>query len=320
MQLNNQIVIEKAKELGFDLVGFAKTDLLQDETGRLKEWLSLGYNASMEYMSRNVEKRLDVKNVLPNARSVISFAMNYYTDHHHRDEIDDSPSNKFGKVSRYAWGKDYHFIIWEKLELLEEELKNIDPEFECLSYVDTGPVMDKVWAKRAGIGWLGKHTNIITREIGSWIFLATVITNHEFEYSKPIADYCGSCTACIDACPTNAIVDEYLVDANKCISFLTIENKGEIPGKFKDQFDNWLFGCDVCQDVCPWNYKFSLPTREKDFEPMGNKEIFLEDIFKMTPDGFKQRFETSPIKRAKLWGLKRNANFLSPQRHREAEE
>ncbi len=314
MKLSNQIVIEKAKELGFDLVGFAQADLLQDENERLKEWLTLGYHSSMKYMSRNVEKRLDVKNVLPNARSVISLAMNYYTDHHHRDKNDHSSLNKFGKVSRYAWGKDYHLIIWEKLELLEEELKKIDPAFECLSYVDTGPVMDKVWAKRAGIGWVGKHTNIISREMGSWVFLATVITNHEFEYGKPIADYCGSCTACIDACPTKAIVTEYVVDANKCISFLTIESRGEIPIEFKDQFDNWLFGCDVCQDVCPWNYKLSLPTREKNFEPMGNKGILINEVLEMTIDVFKQRFETSPIKRAKLWGLKRNANFLSPQK------
>lgn len=326
MQLSNQIVIEKAMELGFDLVGFAKAELLHDENERLKKWLKLDYKASMEYMSRNVEKRLDVKNILPNARSVISLAMNYYTNHHHR-ENDHSPSNKFGKISRYAWGKDYHLIIWEKLELLEDELKKIDPTFECLGYVDTGPVMDKVWAKRAGIGWLGKHTNIITRELGSWIFLATVITNHEFEYHKLTADYCGSCTACIDACPTKAIVNEYVVDANKCISFLTIENKGEIPIEFKDQFDDWLFGCDVCQDVCPWNSKFSLPTREKNFEPTRGKEILIDEVFNMTNDEFKKRFETSPIKRAKLSGLKRNANFLSTQTcpsssrgHREAEE
>ena len=316
MKLTNQIVIEKAKELGFDLIGFAPVDLLQDENDRLKEWLTLGYHASMEYMNRNVEKRLDIKNILPNARSIISLAMNYYTDHHHKDEIDHSPSKKFGKVSRYAWGKDYHLIIWEKLELLEEELQKIDPAFECLSYVDTGPVMDKVWAKRAGIGWLGKHTNIITREMGSWIFLATVITNYEFEYGKPIEDYCGSCTACIDACPTKAIVNDYVVDATKCISFLTIENKEEIPIEFKDQFDNWLFGCDVCQDVCPWNYKFSSPTREKNFEPMENKEITLDEVLEMTNDIFKQRFETSPIKRAKLSGLQRNANFLLQQKPR----
>lgn len=311
MKISNQIVIEKAKELGFDLVGFTSAQTLPNETEHLKEWLAKGYHASMDYMTRNIEKRFDIKDILPNARSVISLAMNYYTDHHHT--IESNISDGYGKVSRYAWGKDYHIIIWEKLALFETELRKIDPAFECLTYVDTGPVMDKVWAERAGIGWLGKHTNIITRAMGSWVFLSTVITNYEFEYNKPVADYCGSCTACIDACPTKAIVNEYLVDANKCISFLTIENKGEIPAAFKNQFDDWIFGCDICQDVCPWNKKFSIQTDKKEFEPAGNKEISLNEVKEMTPEIFKQRFETSPIKRAKLWGLKRNANFLSPQ-------
>lgn len=310
MKLTNEIVVEKAKELGFDLVGFAKADLLHDETAKLGEWLERGFHASMDYMNRNIEKRLNVKNILPNARSVISLAMNYYTEHHHRKTQEESDSNKYGKVSRYAWGKDYHLIIWEKLELLEEELKNIDPEFECLSYVDTGPVMDKVWAKHAGIGWMGKHSNIITREMGSWIFIATIITNYDFDYNQPIANYCGSCTACIDACPTKAIVNDYVVDANKCISFLTIENKGEIPRDYKDQFDGWIFGCDVCQDVCPWNLKFSLPTREMNFGPSGNMELTLEEVNAMMNDDFKRRFEISPIKRAKLSGLQRNARFI----------
>ena len=171
-----------------------------------------------------------------------------------------SNENDKGKVSRYAWGKDYHLVIWEKLDELETMLKEIDPEFESISYVDTGPVMDKAWAVRAGIGWLGKHTNVINREIGSWFFIATLITNYEFDYSEMITDFCGTCTACIDACPTNAIVQEYVVDANKCISFLTIENKNEIPNEFKGKFDNWIFGCDICQDVCPWNQKFSVDT------------------------------------------------------------
>lgn len=320
MKLTNQIVIGKAKELGFDLIGFAPASILQNETEHLKEWLGHGYHASMEYMNRNIEKRLDVKNILPGASSVISLALNYYTDHHHSTNEEISSSGKTGKVSRYAWGKDYHLIIWEKLELLEEELQKLDPAFECLTYVDTGPVMDKAWAARAGIGWFGKHSNIITREMGSWVFLSTVITNYEFEYNEPVADFCGSCTACIDACPTKAIVDEYIVDANRCISFLTIENKGEISVDFKDQFDSWLFGCDICQNVCPWNNKFSLLTHTKDFEPCGNKEIPLDEVLAMTNDVYKQRFETSSIKRAKLWGLKRNANFLSPQRHRDAEE
>lgn len=303
-KISNQIVIEKAKELGFDLVGFASADVLDKETEKLREWLARGYQASMDYMERNFEKRFDVKNILPNAKSVISLAMNYYTNHQHKNE------NGSGKVSRYAWGKDYHLIIWDKLELLEEELKKIDSEFDCLAYVDTGPVMDKAWAVRSGIGWLGKHTNVITKEIGSWIFLATVITNYGFNYNEPIADFCGSCRACLDACPTKAIVDEYIVDANKCISFLTIENKGGISAVFKNQFDNWLFGCDICQDVCPWNKKFSELTSQKDFAPKQNKEIALEEVIEMTGDEFKSRFETSPIKRAKLTGLKRNAEFL----------
>ena len=310
MKLTNQIIVEKARELGFDLVGFAKAELLTEERERLKEWLEKGYNASMEYMNRNEDKRLDVEHILPGARSVISLAMNYYTDHHHQNEMNPFSSAESGKVSRYAWGKDYHLIMWDKLELLEEELQKIDSSFGCLSYVDTGPVMDKVWARRSGIGWMGKHSNIITRELGSWIFLATLVTNYEFDFGKPVADYCGSCRACIDACPTKAIVRDYVVDANKCISFLTIENKGEIASEFKDQFDNWLFGCDICQDVCPWNSKFSSVSSEKNFQPAGNKEIRLDEILEMSGEAFKQRFETSPIKRAKLSGLKRNANFL----------
>jgi epoxyqueuosine reductase len=304
MTLSNQIVIEKAKELGFDLIGFARADKLEKESGRLKEWLNLGYQASMDYMARNFEKRIDVKNILPDARSVISLAVNYYTEHHHKN------GEGLGKVSRYAWGKDYHLVLWKKLELLEEELKKIDPEFNSLSYVDTGPVMDKAWAVRSGIGWLGKHTNIITNELGSWVFLGTIITNYEFVYNEPVNDFCGTCIACIDACPTKAIVDNYLVDANKCISFLTIENKEDIPDNFKDQFDGWLFGCDICQDVCPWNKKLSAPSNEKDFYPRGNKEIELSEVIEMSLDQFKVRFETSPVKRTKLSGLKRNAEYL----------
>jgi epoxyqueuosine reductase len=304
MTLSNQIVIEKAKELGFDLIGFARADKLEKESGRLKEWLNLGYQASMDYMARNFEKRIDVKNILPDARSVISLAVNYYTEHHHKN------GEGLGKVSRYAWGKDYHLVLWEKLELLEEELKKIDPEFNSLSYVDTGPVMDKAWAVSSGIGWLGKHTNIITNELGSWVFLGTIITNCKFVYNEPVSDFCGTCTACIDACPTKAIVDNYLVDANKCISFLTIENKEDIPDNFKNQFDGWLFGCDICQDVCPWNKKLSALSNEKDFYPRGNKEIELSEVIEMSQDQFKVRFETSPVKRTKLSGLKRNAEYL----------
>jgi len=304
MKLTNQIVIDKAKEIGFDLIGFAPAETLNKETKLLKDWIEKGYHASMNYMERNLDKRYDVKNILPEAMSVISLAMNYYNE----ERFSNNQNN--GKISRYAWSKDYHLIIWDKLELLEEELKKIDPGFLSKSYVDTGPVMDKVWAVRSGIGWLGKHTNVISREIGSWIFLSTVITNYEFEYNKPIMDFCGTCLACLDACPTKAIVDEYVVDASKCISFLTIENKEEIPDEFSNKFENWLFGCDICQDVCPWNHKFSFPSREPEFRLTTNKEINLEDILEMDENDFNLRFETSPIKRTKLKGLKRNASYL----------
>lgn len=303
MKLTNEIVIEKAFELGFDLVGFSQAGLLNDEAERLKIWLDNGYQASMEYMSRNLNKRVDVTEILPGAKSIISLAMNYHTPYKHSDE------EGFGKVSRYAWGKDYHLIIWDKLELLEEELRKFDDDFISMSYVDTGPVMDKAWAVHSGIGWMGKHSNIINREFGSWFFIATVITNQEFIYNKPVTDLCGTCTACIEACPTNAIVEDYIVDSNKCISFLTIENKGEIGIDFFGKFDNWIFGCDICQDVCPWNKKFSQNSREINFEPV-NKSLNLSEIREMNADQFKIKFETSPIKRAKLSGLKRNAQFL----------
>lgn len=304
MKLTNQIVIAKAKELGFDLIGFARAEILEKEIKNLKEWLSKGYNATMEYMNKNIEKRFDVKNILPEAKSVISLAINYFVNDNYTNK------NGTGKVSRYAWGKDYHLIMWEKLEILEDELKAIEPSFESKSYVDTGPVMDKVWAVKSGVGWMGKHTNVISREIGSWFFLATMITNYEFEYNEQIPDHCGTCRACIDACPTGAIVNEYVLDSNRCISFLTIENKGEIPEEFKDKFDNWIFGCDICQDVCPWNKKFSKPTSEHEFNSKANKELEIDKILNMTEEEFKERFQSSPISRAKLLGLKRNAKFI----------
>lgn len=302
-KLTNQIVIEKAKQIGFDLIGFAKADLLEDETDKLKLWLDKGYQATMSYMEKNLHKKKDVKEILSNAKSVISLALNYYTPDLYSNEKD------IGKISRYAWGKDYHLIIWEKLDELETMLKELEPELETLSYVDTGPVMDKAWAVRAGIGWMGKHTNIINPNIGSWFFIATIITNYEFKYSEMITDHCGTCTACIDACPTNAIVHEYVVDANKCISFQTIENKGEIPIELKGKFDNWIFGCDICQDVCPWNNKFSLSTSLKEFYPR-SKEISLDEVLNLDEKSFKERFAESPIKRTKLKGLQRNARYL----------
>lgn len=308
MKLTNDIISKQAKAIGFNLVGFAKVDKLKEETHKLKEWISRGYQAGMKYMEKNLKKREDVSGILLNAKSVISLALNYYSDHQF------SHNKNAGKVSRYAWGKDYHLIIWQKLEELERELKKIDPEFKCKSYVDTGPVLDKVWAAKSGIGWMGKHSNIINRNYGSWIFIANIITNYEFDYSEQIPDFCGNCTDCIDACPTNAIVSDYVVDSNKCISYLTIENKGEIPGEFKSKFDGWLFGCDICQDVCPWNKKFSQLTHVLDFHPKkGNIEIDLHEISEMSNKNFQNRFADSPVLRTKLKRLKRNAIFLSDQ-------
>jgi len=310
MNLSNAIVLEKAKQVGFDLVGFAKAEILFEESGQLAEWLEKKRHAGMEYMEKNFEKRKDVTKILPGAKSVISLGLNYYaSDSYSKDNSNGKDCLSVGKVSRYAWGKDYHLIIWAMLDELEEELKNIDPNFESISYVDTGPVMDKAWAVRSGIGWLGKHTNVINREIGSWFFIANIITNSEFHYSDQIPDFCGSCTACIDECPTDAIIQEYVVDANKCISYLTIENKGGISAEFNGKFDNWLFGCDICQDVCPWNQKFPVETLIKDFHPQ-YKELGLDEVNVMNEETFKAKFRTSPIKRAKLNGLKRNASFL----------
>jgi len=306
MKLTNEIVTDIAKETGFDLVGFTGADELSEETEKLQEWLNNKHQAGMAYMERNLEKRRDVRNILPDAKSVISLALNYYTDEKHSG----LPEN--GKVSRYAWGTDYHYIIWEMLDTLIKKLKELDPEFEAVTYVDTGPVMDKVWASRAGLGWIGKHSNLITKEFGSWVFLSTVITNYEFRYSGLVTDHCGSCRRCIDACPTGAITKEYIVDANRCISYLTIENKGEIgQEEFEGKFKGWLFGCDICQEVCPWNIKFPKLSHEDKFYPEnGNREINLNEVLLMESAEFKRRFMRSPISRAKLKGLKRNAEFL----------
>lgn len=302
-KLTNEIVISKAKSLGFDLVGFAQAVELTDEIEKLNLWLDDKFQAGMSYMERNIHKRKNPREVLPDAKSIISLALIYHTPFYHSNDKD------FGKISRYAWGKDYHLIIWEKLDQLENELKAIDPNFNSISYVDTGPVMDKVWAVKAGLGWMGKHTNIINREIGSWFFIANIICNYEFEYSEQIPDFCGECTACIDACPTDAIVQPYVVDSNKCISYQTIENKNEIAEELKGKFENWLFGCDICQEVCPWNKKFSITTSLKDFYPR-NKELTYSEIMQMDEETFKEKFSDSPVKRAKLSGLKRNAKFL----------
>jgi epoxyqueuosine reductase len=304
VSIKKSLVIKLSKEFGFDLIGFSDASLLQNEIKNLKEWLNLNYHSGMDYMSRNFEKRKDVKLLLENAKSVISLGINYYNNSKFSEELDK------GKVSRYAWGRDYHNVLWEKLDEFVEEIRKVDNKFEARSYVDTGPVMDKAWAVKSGIGWMGKHTNVISKELGSWFFIATIITNREFEKDFPMQDFCGTCSACLDACPTGAIVSDYVVDSNKCISYLTIENKADIPKQYKGKFDNWLFGCDICQDVCPWNIKFSKPAMDQGFQHTENKEFELIDIIRMDQKNFRTQFYESPILRAKLKGLKRNASFL----------
>ncbi|MEJ5262013.1 MAG: tRNA epoxyqueuosine(34) reductase QueG [Ignavibacterium sp.] len=301
--ITNDTVISKAKAIGFDLVGFAKAEILEEEIDKLNIWLEKKYQAGMTYMERNIHKRKDLKEILPEAKSIISLGLIYNTPFQH------SGKNEAGKISRYAWGKDYHLIIWDMLDKLETELKEIDQNFKSISYVDTGPVMDKVWALKAGLGWMGKHTNVINREVGSWFFIANIICNYEFDHSKEIPDFCGDCTACIEACPTDAIVQPYLVDSNKCISYQTIENKEDIPLELKGKFENWLFGCDICQEVCPWNIKFSVTTLLKEFYPKYS-ELTYSEVMEMDEITFKEKFSDSPVKRTKLSGLKRNARFL----------
>jgi len=305
LQIPNTIITRLAQEEGFDLFGFSEYTVLTEETQRLTEWLKRRFHAGMNYMSKNIEKRSDPALILPEIKSVISLGIFYKTD----DVFPDNPDE--GKVSRYAWGKDYHIVIKEKLEAFTSKIVALYPGFIYCFYTDTGPVMDKVWAQRSGIGWMGKHTNIINRDKGSWFFISNIFSNAEFEYSELSEDYCGTCTACIDACPTDAIISEYQLDSSKCISYLTIENKGDIPGKYRDKFNNWIFGCDICQDVCPWNIRFSSLTKEPDFLDTKNKTIKFADLDNLTNSTFMKKYGDSPISRARLKGIRRNAGFIS---------
>jgi epoxyqueuosine reductase len=259
----------------------------------------------MNWIGNNEEKRRDPRKVLAGAKSVISVAINYYTPQKHASD----PS--MGKVSRYAWGGDYHEIVSGKLEQLLAFMRESHPGIEALVYVDTGPVLEKAWAQRAGVGWLGKHTNIISQDMGSWLFLGEIITDLELAPDVPATDHCGSCTLCIEACPTQAITEPYIVDSNRCISYLTIEHRGEIDSELADKFENWVYGCDICQDVCPWNEKFSRHSDEPGFSPRAqNLAPDLDAWLKMTQEEFSRSFKGSPMKRTKLAGIRRNAKLL----------
>ncbi len=303
---------QRAIELGFSKVGIARVEPLNEESGRLEEWLGLGYQASMEWMTRNKEKRSNPANIVPGAKSVICVAMNYYTSVQHSQE------QSIGKISRYAWGDDYHDVLTGRLKQLWAWMQAEFPGVEGKYYVDTGPVMEKVWAERAGIGWIAKHTNVITPEFGSWVFLGEIITTLELEPDVPATDHCGTCVLCIEACPTNAITEPYIVDSNRCLSYLTIEHRGKIEGEIKNKFENWIYGCDICQDVCPWNHKLSMETEEKAFKPREwNIAPVLSEWKEMQQPEFATKFKGSAMKRTKHEGLMRNVEIVLERKQRE---
>ncbi|MEP6946795.1 MAG: tRNA epoxyqueuosine(34) reductase QueG [Acidobacteriota bacterium] len=297
---------EKALAIGFDRIGIVPAVSLTAEKDRFSEWLRRGFHADMAWLEREPEKRTDPIVLFPGARSVVVVAANYFTDHKHSDVAAE------GKLSRYAWGDDYHDVVGDKLRELLAWIKSADTSADGKACVDTAPMMDKAWAVRAGLGWIGKHSNVITKELGSWVFLGELVLNIDLDYDTAIVeDHCGTCTACLDACPTLAIVEPYVVDSRKCISYATIELRSdELPPVIVDNQEGWLYGCDICQDVCPWN-RFQEPTAEVRFEPRnGETALNLEAVSRMDHDQYVTRFRRSAIKRAKLPGLKRNAAAL----------
>ena len=327
MSLTESIKRE-ARALGFDAVGIARvgesnlssavseqpdseprpvttrvTQLLYD---RLTEWLRRGYQGSMAWMARTPEKRADPRQVLPGCRSLVSVGLNYLTNH----RADERPGR--GRIARYAWGKDYHKVLGERLTQLEQAIRRLVPDAITRSYTDTGPVMEKAWAERAGLGWIGKHSNLVSAEHGSWLLLGEILTTLELEPDEPAADLCGSCTLCIQACPTNAIVEPYVVDATSCISYLTIELRGDasvIPNELQSGMGNKIFGCDDCLDVCPFNLR-AEPTQESAFQPTAlTLAPQLEALAQMSEEDFSRVFRHSPIRRAKPDGLRRNVSI-----------
>lgn len=298
----------KAKEIGFDLIGFAKAEKLGQEFDNYLSWLASGFNAKMDYLERNKEKRKDISLILENPKTIIVTATNYNTPFFHENNID----HFSGKISRYAWGDDYHDIILAKLNILSSEISNYEPESKSKCYVDTGPILEKAWAVRAGIGWQGKNSLILTKKFGSYVFLGLIVTTIEIESDQIISDYCGKCNACIENCPTGAIVQPKVVDSNKCISYWTIETKGKIdfPDNVANNLKNWVFGCDICQEVCPWNRR-KIFTREISYYPRQNQTYLdSKDIDMMDNVYFNLRFKNSPIKRAKLEGIQKTMTYI----------
>lgn len=302
-----KLVKRKCFDLGFSHVGISKSVFLEKEARRLEEWLSNDFNGKMSYMENHFDKRTDPGKLVDGAKSVISVLFNY---HNPMKQLDDNAP----KISQYAYGKDYHFVIKNKLKELQLFLTKKFGEINCRGFVDSAPVMDKVWAEKSGLGWIGKHSNLINKEVGSYFFIAELIVDIELEEDIPINDYCGTCTKCIDACPTEAIVEPYVVDGSKCISYLTIELKDQIlPNEFKDKMDNWMFGCDICQDVCPWN-RFASVHNEPQFDPHPDLlKLTKKEWEELSEETYQNLFRKSAVKRTKYSGLKRNITFLSPR-------
>ncbi|RPD50091.1 tRNA epoxyqueuosine(34) reductase QueG [Hymenobacter sediminis] len=294
----------RAAELGFMYCGISKAEFLEEEAPRLENWLNRQMNGKMAYMANHFDKRLDPRLLVDGAKSVISLLLNYYPP-----EEAQQPDDTL-KVSKYAYGRDYHFVIKDKLKTLLQDMQEEIGEVGGRCFVDSAPVMDKAWAKKSGLGWVGKNTNLIRPGTGSFFFIAELIVDLELDYDGPIKDYCGTCTKCVDACPTQAITEPYVVDGSKCISYFTIELKDQIPREVEGKFGNWVFGCDICQDVCPWN-RFSKPHQEPQFNAHpGLKDLTPGDWQEITHELFSELFRQSAVKRTGYAGLQRNIRFV----------
>lgn len=303
MKHHSQFIKQTARELGFSFCGISKAEFLEEEAPKLEAWLKNGMHGKMHYMENHFDKRLDPRLLVPGAKSVVSLLFNYYTE---QKQSEDAP-----KVSKYAFGEDYHGVIKNKLFELVSKIEAHVGEVNGRVFVDSAPVLDRAWAKKSGLGWIGKNTNLINKGAGSFFFIAELIIDLELEPDGPIKDYCGTCTACIDACPTEAIPAPYVVDGSKCISYLTIELKENIPSEFKNQMEDWAFGCDICQDVCPWN-RFSKPHHEPLFDASDSfLNMTRKDWMEMTEEVFEKHFKKSPLQRAGYNGLIKNLRFLS---------
>lgn len=302
---NASLIKSTAKRLGFDFCGIAKAGFLEEEAPRLEDWLNRNYHGHMGYLANHFDKRLDPTKLVEGAKTVVSLVYNYFPK-------ETLPSEKSDlKFAKYAYGEDYHFVIRDKLNEFLEILRDEIGEIDGRGFVDSAPVMERQWAQKAGLGWLGKNSLLLTREMGSFFFLSELIIDLEVAPDNPLTkDYCGTCTACIDACPTDAIVDNGVIDGSRCISYLTIELKDAIPAEFKGKMENWAFGCDICQDVCPWN-RFSKPHQEPRFTPSDElQQLSKSDWHEITEETFRKVFKKSAVKRTKLAGLKRNVDFL----------